>query len=178
MEALIAVVAEKGYAATSMDEVAERAGVSKASIYRRWPSKDALILDAHAAMLEEHDIPDTGSLEGDLFALSEHMADTMQEKRLPRMMQASVGEMLANAELAAAFRKHLMEPRLELVHRVFQRAIERGEAPPDLDWRSMAFALIGPNIMRVAFLGEPVDREANRRLAAMIARECALQVGN
>jgi len=169
--ALIALVAEQGYARTSMDEIAERAGVSKATIYRRWPSKEALMIEAHQAMLDESDVPNTGSLEGDLNALVDRMADKMEEESLPGLMQASVGEMLANADLAEAFRENVIRPRLNFMHQVFLHAIERGEAAPDVDWRSLAFALIGSNVFRVAFLGEAPDRAANRRLVALVARE-------
>lgn len=171
IDALLTLVAERGFAATSMDEVAERAGVSKATIYRRWPSREALVLDAHRAMLSEADVPDTGTLEGDLVALLERVADVMEDPRIPRVMQASAGEILANPELAPVFRQNLMEPRLALVRQVFERAAARGEIAGTEDWREMAYSLIGPNILRVAFMGEPPDRAANRRLAAMIARE-------
>lgn len=177
VQALIALVGEQGYAKTSMDEVAERAGVSKATIYRRWPSKDALIVDAHRALLDATDAPDTGTLRGDLLALLDRVADMIEDGDVIGMMQASVGEMMTNAELAEVFRQQVMEPRLELIHAVFARAHERGELRPGVDWRVMAYALIGSNIFRVAFMGEPPDREANRRLVEMIVRDAEVAPG-
>lgn len=171
VEALISLVAEQGYAGTSMDEVAERAGVSKATIYRRWPSKDALIVDAHRSMLEENDVPDTGSLRGDLLALVDRIAMFMEDERMPRMMRASAGETLTNPELTEVFRTQVLEPRLQIVGEIFARAQARGEARDDLDWRAMAYALIGSNLFRVAFMGEPVDRRANHRLVDLIVRD-------
>ena len=173
MEALIALVAEQGYAGTSMDQIAERAGVSKATIYRRWSSKDALIVDAHRSMLEETEVPDTGTLRGDLVALSDRMAEVFEDPRIAGMMQASAGEMLTNRELGEVFREQVMEPRLELVGAIFARAEARGEIRSGLDWRLMAYALIGSNLFRVAFMDERPNREANRRLVEMIVRDAA-----
>src|SRR5690606_33538571 len=112
VQALFALVAEQGYAGTSMDQIAVRAGVSKATIYRRWPSKDALIIDAHRAMLDETEAPETGTLRGDLMMLLERVAEVMEDSRIAGMTQAAAGEMLANPELGQVFREQVMEPRL------------------------------------------------------------------
>ena len=171
IQAFVTLVGEQGYAATSMDEVAERAGVSKATIYRRWPSRDALIVDVHRAMVDESDARDTGSLEGDLLALLERIAGMLEQTAFARLVVASAGEMLANPELATVFRERVLGPRLELIGTVFARAIARREVQPDVDWRSWAYTLIGTNIFRVAFMGEGPDREANRELVRAIVRQ-------
>ena len=168
VEALIGLVAEQGFNGTSMDEVAERAGVSKATIYRRWPSKDALIIDAHRSMLDDAGPTDTGSLRGDLFALLDRVADALEDERIAGMMQASVGEMLTNPELSTVFREQVLLPRLALVGEIFNRARARGEVGAHVDWRTLAYALIGSQMFRVSFMGEPPDREANRRLVELI----------
>ena len=165
IQAFVTLVGEQGYAATSMDEVAERAGVSKATIYRRWPSRDALIVDVHHAMVDDSDARDTGSLEGDLLALLERVAGVLEQTGFARLVVASAGEMLSNPELAAVFRDRVLGPRQGLMETVFARAIERGEIEAGADWRSWAYTLIGTNIFRVAFMGERPDREANVRQA-------------
>ncbi len=175
LDALIGLVAEQGFGGTSMDELAERAGVSKATIYRRWPSKDRLIVDAHRSMLSEAAVPDTGSLRGDLIALTDRVADMLEDERLPRLLQASMGEMLTNPELSRAVRERVLRPRLAMVGAIFGRAQARGEVRPDLDWRGFAYALIGSTIFRVAFMGEPPDREANRRLVDLIVAGSTVQ---
>ncbi len=171
IDAFVTLIGERGYAGASMDEVAERAGVSKATIYRRWPSRDALIVDVHQAMVDESDARDTGSLEGDLLALLDRVAGMLEQTSFARVVVASAGEMLANPELATVFRERVLEPRLELMRAVFARAIERGEIEASVDWRSWAYTLMGTNIFRVAFMGEGPDREANRRLVRAIVRE-------
>lgn len=175
VQALISLVAEQGFAKTSMDEVAERAGVSKATIYRRWPSKDALIIEAHRALLDETDAPDTGTLRGDLLALLERVATVMEDGPVAGLIQASAGEMLANPELGQVFREQVMEPRLDTIHAVFARAYARGDLRPGVDWRVMAYVLIGSNVFRVAFMGERPDREANRHMVDMIVRDAEVQ---
>lgn len=175
IEALISLIAERGYGGTSMDDVAERAGVAKATIYRRWTSKEALILEAHRSMLDTDDVPDTGSLAGDLGALVERIGRLFDDERMPRLMQATMGEMMTNPELATVFRTTLLLPRLAMVERVFRNAEARGEVARGVDWRPYASALIGSNIFRVTMMGERPDHEANARLVAMIARDAASQ---
>jgi len=169
--ALVDLVIEQGYAATSMDQVAERAGVSKATIYRRWPSKDALIVDAHRTMVDEAGPPDTGTLEGDLMALQQHAVTLMSDERFARMTQASAGEALANPELAAVFREDVMGSKLDVIRTVFERAEARGELRAGVDWRAWAYALIGSTVFRVVFMGEQPDREANAQLVRAIVRD-------
>ncbi len=169
IEALISLVAERGYAGTSMDDVAERAGVAKATIYRRWPSKDTLILDAHRSLLNTDDVPETGSLVGDLNALLDRVGHMLEDERFTGLIQATVGEMLTSPELATAFRTNLIAPRLALIERIFRNAEARGEIAPGVDWQPYAFALLGSNIFRVAFMGERPDRAVNQRLIEMIA---------
>ena len=168
VKALIGLVAEQGFNGTSMDEVAERAGVSKATIYRRWPSKDALIIDAHRSLLDDSAPPDTGSLRGDLTALLDRVADVLEDDRIAGMMQASVGEMLTNPELSRVFREQVLEPRLAIVGEIFRRARARGEIDAGVDWRTFAYALIGSQMFRVSFMGEPPDRQANQRLVDLV----------
>ncbi len=81
----------------------------------------------------------------------------------------TVGEMLTSPELATAFRTNLIAPRLALIERIFRNAEARGEIAPGVDWQPYAFALLGSNIFRVAFMGERPDRAVNQRLIEMIA---------
>lgn len=176
IEAFLDLVAEQGYAATSMDQVAERAGVAKTTIYRRWPSKDNLIVDAHRSLVDTSATPpDTGSLEGDLRALAGTVMAVLNRPRESRVMQASMGEMLTNEPLAKLYREQIIEPRIALIGSLFQRAIERGEVPAEVDWRTLAYVLLGANIFRVAVMAEPPDPAVADRLVRWIAASAKIE---
>ncbi len=171
IEAFLDLVAEQGYAATTMDQVAERAGVAKSTIYRRWPSKDDLSIDAQRAMMDtDAPPPDTGTLEGDLLALGDSVMTVVTRPREARVLQASLGELLTNERLAVLYREHVVQPRMDLMRQVFQRAIDRGEVRADIDWRLLAHALMGTHLFRFGVAGEPLTRKESARIISGIAR--------
>ena len=102
LESTLTVLGESGIAGLSIEAVAARAGVGKATIYRRWESKEELILAALAIMSPAGPVPDTGSLEGDLTALAQgtgraRLADTV----LPRVAPRALAEAMGDADLHA-----------------------------------------------------------------------------
>jgi AcrR family transcriptional regulator len=124
----------RGPDAVSMDAVAERAGVSKATIYRWWPSKEMLALDAlldwAAASAPTRD---TGSLRGDVLALLRPWVREVRRRPFGSVIAAFVSEAQADPTFAEAYRTHFVEPRRDAMRAVFARAAERGEVPADLD---------------------------------------------
>lgn len=124
----------RGVDAVSMDAVAERAGVSKATIYRWWPSKEMLALDAlldwAAASAPTRD---TGSLRGDVLALIRPWVREITRRPFGRVIAAFVSEAQSDPEFADAYRTRFVEPRRDAMRAVFARAAERGEVPTDLD---------------------------------------------
>ena len=124
----------RGPGAVSMDAVAERAGVSKATIYRWWPSKEMLALDA---LLDWTDAGaptrDTGSLRGDVLALLRPWVHEITGRPFARVIAAFLSEAQANPDFAETYRAHFVEPRRDAMREAFVRAVERGEIPGDLD---------------------------------------------
>ncbi len=161
LDAAIDVLAEIGYDGMTMDMVATRAKAGKATVYRRWPSKAELVLDAVSCMkssdIDYDHLPDTGTLRGDLVALIKpHNIDDAKRKL---QVMAGVISMLSRApELADAANAALVEPRARVNRILLQRAIDRGEIPADTDVD--ALALISPSMAtyRVMILRKPVDR--------------------
>lgn len=124
----------RGLGAVSMDAVAERAGVSKATIYRWWPSKEMLALDALLDWAASTAPPrDTGSLRGDVLALIRPWVREIRRRPFGPVIAAFVNKAQADPEFADAYRTHFVEPRREAMRAVFARAAERGEVPADLD---------------------------------------------
>jgi len=128
------LLAEGGLAGMSMEEVAARAGVSKATIYRRWPSRGALALDAFLAeFTQQQPLPDTGTFRGDLLAALRGWIRSVTRTPAGRMLAGLVAEVQRDPALAAAWREHVFEPLRAQNTILVRRAIDRGEISPDAD---------------------------------------------
>jgi len=142
---------EHGLHAISMDAVAERAGASKATIYRWWPSKELLALDA----LFSDWAPaagaryDTGSLAGDLLALTLPWSRKLAAKPYGRVIAALITSAQSDPRFAEVYRARFLQPRRDPARVIFNRAIERGEIPADTDIEVALDLLYGPFYHRV-----------------------------
>jgi len=134
LEAAAELLLARGLSAVSMDAVAERAGVSKATIYRWWPSKETLALDAlYTDWAAAQPAPrDTGTLRGDLLALLRPWARLAAKQPYARVIAALLSEAQTDPAFADEYRHRVVEPRRELAKAVFLRAADRGEIAGDL----------------------------------------------
>lgn len=156
-EAALTLLAEVGYERATLDAIAAAAGVSKPTIYRRWPGKHELVADA----IRSHPhtratAPETGSLRGDLIAAVRQSAD-LQVESAP-LTAGLVGRMRESEELAALVREHAFEAVRRRFLSLLDRAAARGELPACAAV-SPLFADVAPSIIntRVLLSGEPVD---------------------
>ena len=148
IQATIDLLIEAGYGSLTMDAVRTRAGVGKATIYRRWASKEELVRDAIVSLHQEFDTPDTGSLRGDYAALAAAVRATASRggtTMAPRLL----GEAVNDPELFAIFRAHLIEPRRAVLRTVLQNAIARGEIRQGLDLELLLDLFAGPAVYRL-----------------------------
>jgi AcrR family transcriptional regulator len=136
---------DQGVARVSMDGVAERAGVSKATIYRWWPSKELLALDAlrEWANVGVGEV-DTGSLREDLLAGILPWVREIRERPFGDVVAAMLAKARVDAEFAEAYHAHFAEPRRAPGRAALGRAIARGEAPADLDVELVLDLIYGP----------------------------------
>ena len=136
----------RGLSAVSMDAVAERAGVSKATIYRWWPTKETLALDAlYTEWAAVQPYPrDTGSLRGDLLALLRPWTRLVRSRPYARVITALLTEAQTDPVFAAEYRQRLVEPRRDQARAVFRRAMERGEIPASTDIEVAVDLVYGP----------------------------------
>jgi AcrR family transcriptional regulator len=128
--AAIALLAEIGYDRLTMDAVAARAQSSKTTIYRRWPGKAELVVDALHCLKGTPSAPDTGSLRGDLEAIAKESASTDSQLDA-QLMMGLITALARDAELRDVFRERLIDPHTANLKAVFERAIVRGEVSSD-----------------------------------------------
>jgi AcrR family transcriptional regulator len=146
LEAAAELLLERGLPAVSMDAVAERAGVSKATIYRWWRTKETLALDALYNEWAAAAPParSTGSLRGDLLALLHRWVRLASSRPYGRVISALVTEAQMDPEFAAVYQSRFVEPRREQARAIFRRAIERGEIPGNTKIEVALDLLYGP----------------------------------
>jgi AcrR family transcriptional regulator len=156
--ATLAELAERGYSALSLERVARRAGVNKTTLYRRWGTREKLVLDAMLDRAgEQISVPDTGSLRDDLLELARTAAANAVRPEVAAMARAVAAESPRDGRLAAANRRFWSE-RLALDGVIVERAIERGEVPAGTDPTQVIESVLGPIHLRLLLTGEPVDR--------------------
>lgn len=164
LDATVRLLSEVGFAATTVEAVAARAGVGKATVYRRWPSKVPLVIDAlDARAIEQVPIPRTGSVRGDLIEFLVGLVETMSGPD-GRLVAPLLAEISRNQELAEAFRRDLVAPRRAGMEEIMREGMARGELRPDLDVDLALDTPVGIIFQRLLILGEPVDKEVVRRI--------------
>ncbi|UMG93143.1 TetR/AcrR family transcriptional regulator [Nocardioides sp. TF02-7] len=155
LEATLEVLGESGYDRLTMDAVAARAKASKATLYRRWNGKAALVIDALCSHKEweEDRVPDTGSLADDLRGAFCGMGGLTDVNTLA-VLGAVLTAIGRDGEFAEAFRRDFIAPKEAASRRIFERAVERGEISADVDLDIIVPALPGIILHRALFLGE------------------------
>ena len=127
------LLAEAGYGALTIEGVAARAGVGKATIYRWWPTKAALVIEAVSLALPMPTQTDTGDLRHDLLIAVRRVVHTFARTPTGAVIPALAADVMSDPQLAEQFRNQLIRPRRSAVVEVLRRAAARGELPPDVD---------------------------------------------
>jgi AcrR family transcriptional regulator len=173
--AILEVLGRSGYSGLTMDAVAAAAGVGKATIYRRYRSKDQLVTGAVGALVDEQiEIPDTGSLRQDLLVLMREAVDLYGGGTLAaKLMPSVVDEIRRNDELAAIARDRFLTRRRAALGVVFERGVERGDLRPDIDVDFALDVLAGPLFYRLLITGGPIDDRLAQAVVELIVRAFA-----
>ena len=157
--ATLDLMADRGVDDLRVDDVADRAGVGKATIYRRYRSKDELVTAAVAALVGEIAVPDTGSTEADLLALMRDAVKVYADTPAARAMPSLVAAMNRDLELARAIREGFLAGRRAALGVVLERGIERGDLRKNLERELALDVLAGPLFYRLLVTGGPIDDE-------------------
>ena len=144
--------------AVSVDTVAKHAGVSKATIYRWWRSKETLTLDAlYEEWATAPPVRNTGTLRGDLLSLLRPWARVVARRPYGRVMARLITEAHTDPTFAEEYQARFLQPRRDAGREVFARAIERGEIGPDVDTEVALDLLYGPFYHRLLQGHAPLD---------------------
>lgn len=135
---------ELGYDGTSIEAIADRAGVAKTAIYRRWPNKGALLYEAVVGRADDHlDIPDTGAIRADLLAVLRTNAEGFRSPNRRALVAALTAEALRDGQLAETLRSRFFGRRADAITARVERAIERGELEATIDAGMVPVLLTG-----------------------------------
>ncbi|MGE9694011.1 MULTISPECIES: TetR/AcrR family transcriptional regulator [unclassified Streptomyces] len=169
------VLVESGWSGLTLGDVAARAGVAKTTLYRRWAGKNELVVDAVAVLFDALELPDCGSLAGDVSAVVLRFARLLERPETRTSLMAVIAESTRDEALRDRIRSAIVDRQKRLVLLGRRRAQDRGEIPRDPDPVSAARSadlifdvIAGTVVHRALVSAEPVDEEWSRRLAALL----------
>lgn len=170
LQSTLKLLEEIGFADLTIEEIAARAEVGKATVYRWWPDKGALIADAFASSATRHlRFPDTGSLYKDMSRQMGQLVKVLRSRK-GRIVSAILAAGQSDKDLIAAFRDRFLWPRRRDAYETLQRGIRRGELPRNTDLDLLLDSLYGPIYMRFLIRHDQLSAEFVDRLCALILR--------
>ena len=165
LEAALIEMAQVGYEHLSIENVAVRAGVNKTTIYRRWATTDVLALSALESASDQHGLPDTGSLQGDLLA---YLIGFREVCRTPVML--SLARMYFGGNegegISSLIRERVHQTQCNALL-MFQRAIDRGELPPNTDKECLRDLFLGGAQSLILFQDQELSDEKFKRIVSI-----------
>jgi AcrR family transcriptional regulator len=150
-DAAIDLLVEQGFEAMSMEGVAARAGVGKTTVYRRWDSKEDLVMDAVTCNLTSLEDPDTGSLREDLVRHVMLFQQTAVTTPIGRVFPRIVAEVADRSALGRLYAQRVIEPRRAMLLAIFERGVDREELPAGTDLDLGIELIVGPVMLRRLF---------------------------
>lgn len=159
---------KRGFSELSIEAVASDAGVGKATVYRWWPNKAALVADAFAnSVVPQLHFPDTGSLLGDMSGQMQQVVHIFRSRR-GRIVAALLGGGQGDSGLLKAFRERFLRPRREEAYATLRRAVARGELPLSVDQDLLLDTLYGPIYMRFLIRHDSLDHDFVLQLCRLV----------
>ena len=168
LRSALKLLGKNGFSGLTIEDISARAGVGKATVYRWWPNKAALIADAFASSATRKlHFPDTGSLRTDM---SQQMRQLIKIFRSPRgrIVSAILGAGQSDRELIAAFRERFLWPRRREAYATLQRGIQRGELRKNIDLDLLLDSLYGPIYMRFLIRHDKLTSDFVDRLCELV----------
>jgi AcrR family transcriptional regulator len=148
---------ENGFGAVTVEKIAERAKVSKATIYKWWPNKAAVVMDGFlSAAMARLPVPDTGSVIDDIVIQVSNLASFLTSRE-GKVINELIAEGQFDVKLAEEYRARYFNPRRLDSRRILERGVQRGELKKDLDIELCMDLIYGPLFYRLLVTGEKID---------------------
>src|SRR4051812_28292866 len=158
LAATVELIEKIGYRSVTVDSVARASGVSKSTIYRHWPSRQALVLDAFTSDTDEStEVADTGDAIADLRTYLLKLAFRLNVRGAGPIMRGLISDAINDEEFATSFRANVIEARRHAFLQILLRGQHRGQIRKDVDLRSVVDALYGSIHHRLLMTGDPID---------------------
>ena len=154
----------------SMESIAARAGVSKVSLYRRWNSKLAVAADVFRLLRDTITVQDHGSLESDIRSLLNQSIGSRDTRTTAKILMRTMGEISGNPELLALYREHILNPRIEQLRAIVERARRRKELRADLSTELASAMIAGPLFLYYLALLAEAEVDLPTDLPAQLTR--------
>jgi AcrR family transcriptional regulator len=148
LDAAVALFVERGFDGMSIEAVAAMAGVGKATIYRRWPSKEDLVVDAVARVFTEAARPDTGTVRQDLIESARELHGLMTSSLTGKVFPRMAAEVAHRSPLGRLYADRIIGPRRAVFGEELDRGIQRGELPETTDVELAIDQLVGTLLLR------------------------------
>jgi AcrR family transcriptional regulator len=173
LDATLEAIGECGVDGVRCEDVAARAGVGKATLYRRWPGKEDLLIAAFASLKSPLPQPRGESVRADLIAMLDVMARDADDPRYARQFALLHGEGQRYPRLVARYKEQVVEPRRELIRSVLRRGITTGELRPDADVEIAMLTLTGAVMARGKHDAAPAEPDFAARVVDQLLRGIA-----
>jgi AcrR family transcriptional regulator len=164
LQATVAILSEVGYNRLSIEAVAARAGVGKPTIYRRWPSKLELVIEAVKRLAPPMPTADTGDPLTDLRQIVPQLIVGLTSSPAGRANVALASDAQTHAELARGLGEHFLAPRRAAIADILRRGIAAGQLRADIDVEMAIDMMVGTSVYRWLATAQPVDADAARRV--------------
>lgn len=162
------VLAAHGYPALTIEAVAAAAGVGKSTIYRWWPSKEALVADALAEIFRAEEIPDLGDTGAELRYAVDMTIDNYANEDLAAALPALATGLLPHPALMTRFRETFLHRKRENITAALERGIRRGDLPAELDTDLVQDVWAGTILYRRLMTGTPLDTDLAEHLVRLV----------
>jgi len=172
LSAALDLFAECGPDALCIEQVAARARVGKATIYRRWPGKEDMLLDALGKLRTPLPVPQGRSVRADLVALLDAICRETADPRRARLFALLQGEGIRYPRLMASYVETVIQPRRDAVRAVLRRGVATGELRENTDIEAATFLLDGA-VLASMYRAEPADSRHCRRVVEELLRGLA-----
>ena len=173
IDAAIQLIGERGIDGTSMDAIAQVSGVSKATVYKHWKDKEALVIDVIGSVRQLPPDFRSGNTYRDLVDFLTFLSKVDKPDRLMKIWPRVIGHAVANRKFAAALQEHSFSPRRAQIGRILKEAADRGDLPADIDVNFATDLLVGP-IMHRRFAGDHIPPGFTEQVVTAFLRgQCA-----